>query len=312
MRSAAVRSMSAAGSDRRSSGPSPGCGLQVTLVGTDRRRRCIPRMSRAARIGQSCRRSSAYIRAARVSSRLPARGRSRQSCPRAPRIPCMTRSRPRVHHEEHQLSLERFVAGRGDRLRRTAALLAGSRARRGPAPVGVGAALRNWRRIDGDPESYVRRTLYNLATDGWRRQRVWRQKAALFEPAPPVTPRPPLASAMPWCGCCPAAPRQRAVLVLRYFEQLIEANGGSRCSVGTVSRPPPAGRPGYVRSLPPQTAQKRPPQGSHHEFRHRGTGREGCPVHGPDAGSPDLAARRARGTGGGPGTSSRLAAGSDR
>jgi DNA-directed RNA polymerase specialized sigma24 family protein len=94
-----------------------------------------------------------------------------------------------VHHEEQQLSLEQFVAERGDRLLRTAALLAGSRADgEDLLQSALERLLRNWRRIDGDPESYVRRTLYNLATDGWRRQRVWRQKAALFEPAPPVDP----------------------------------------------------------------------------------------------------------------------------
>ena len=114
-----------------------------------------------------------------------------------------------MHHEEQQLSLERFVAERGDRLLRTAALLAGSRADgEDLLQSALERLLRNWRRIDGDPESYVRRTLYNLATDGWRRQRVQRQKAALSEPAPPVDPaRPPLTSAMPWCGCWPSSPR---------------------------------------------------------------------------------------------------------
>jgi RNA polymerase sigma factor (sigma-70 family) len=74
-------------------------------------------------------------------------------------------------------------------LLRTAALLAGSRADgEDLLQSALERLLRNWRRIDGDPESYVRRTLYNLATDGWRRQRVQRRKAALFEPAPPVDP----------------------------------------------------------------------------------------------------------------------------
>jgi RNA polymerase sigma-70 factor (sigma-E family) len=143
-----------------------------------------------------------------------------------------------VHHEEQQLSLQRFVAERGDRLLRTAALLAGSRADgEDLLQSALERLLRNWRRIDGDPESYVRRTLYNLATDGWRRQRVWRQKAALFEPVPPVDP----ATAVDLRDAvvrvlAQLPPRQRAVLVLRYFEQLSEAETAeiSACSVGTV------------------------------------------------------------------------------
>jgi DNA-directed RNA polymerase specialized sigma24 family protein len=68
-----------------------------------------------------------------------------------------------VHHEEQQVSLEWFVAERGDRLLRVAALLAGSRADgEDLLQSALERLLRNWRRIDGDPESYVRRTLYNL------------------------------------------------------------------------------------------------------------------------------------------------------
>jgi RNA polymerase sigma-70 factor (sigma-E family) len=143
-----------------------------------------------------------------------------------------------VHHEEQQRSLERFVADRGDRLLRTAALLAGSRADgEDLLQSALERLLRNWRRIDGDPENYVRRTLYNLATDGWRRQRVWQRKAALFEPAPPVDP----ATAVDLRDAvvrvlAQLPPRQRAVLVLRYFEQLSEAETAETlgCSVGTV------------------------------------------------------------------------------
>jgi RNA polymerase sigma-70 factor (sigma-E family) len=143
-----------------------------------------------------------------------------------------------VHHEEQQRSLERFVADRGDRLLRTAALLAGSRADgEDLLQSALERLLRNWRRIDGDPESYVRRTLYNLASDGWRRQRVWQRKAALFEPAPPVDP----ATAIDLRDAvvrvlAQLPPRQRAVLVLRYFEQLSEAETAETlgCSVGTV------------------------------------------------------------------------------
>src|SRR5215472_4235763 len=36
--------------------------------------------------------------------------------------------------------------------------------------------LRRWSRVRSDPEGYLRRTLYNLAADGWRRRRTWQRK----------------------------------------------------------------------------------------------------------------------------------------
>ena len=80
-----------------------------------------------------------------------------------------------MHNEEQRRTLERFVAERGDRLLHTAALLTGSRADgEDLLQSALERLLRHWRRIDGDPENYVRRTLYNLAADRWRRQRVRR------------------------------------------------------------------------------------------------------------------------------------------
>ena len=143
-----------------------------------------------------------------------------------------------MQYEEQRRTLERFVAERGDRLLRTAALLAGSRADgEDLLQSALERLLRHWRRIDGDPENYVRRTLYNLAADEWRRQRVRQRKAVLFEPAPPVDP----ATAVDLRDAVVRVlvrlpPRQRAVLVLRYFEQLSEAETAQAlgCSVGTV------------------------------------------------------------------------------
>ena len=143
-----------------------------------------------------------------------------------------------MHHDEQRLALERFVAERGNRLLRTAALLAGSRADgEDLLQSALERLLRHWRRIDGDPENYVRRTLYNLAADEWRRQRVRQRKAVLFEPAPPVDP----ATAVDLRDAVVRVlvrlpPRQRAVLVLRYFEQLSEVETAEAlgCSVGTV------------------------------------------------------------------------------
>jgi DNA-directed RNA polymerase specialized sigma24 family protein len=92
-----------------------------------------------------------------------------------------------VHYDEQRRTLERFVAERGDRLLHTAALLAGSRAdAEDLLQSALERLLRHWRRIEGDPENYVRRTMYNLAAGGWRHQRVRQRKAVLFEPATPA------------------------------------------------------------------------------------------------------------------------------
>src|ERR1700679_2594678 len=64
--------------------------------------------------------------------------------------------------------LELFLAERGVWLLRTAKLLTGSReAAEDLLQAALERLLRNRRRIVGDPEGYLRRTMYNLAADGW-------------------------------------------------------------------------------------------------------------------------------------------------
>jgi len=73
--------------------------------------------------------------------------------------------------------MEQFLAERGQGLMRTAVLLTGSvDAGEDLLQTALERLLRKWHRLDGDPEGYLRRTLYNLATDGLRRQGRWRRK----------------------------------------------------------------------------------------------------------------------------------------
>jgi RNA polymerase sigma-70 factor (sigma-E family) len=123
--------------------------------------------------------------------------------------------------------LERFLADRADRLMRTAVLLTGSRdAGQDLLQAALERLLRHWRRFDGDPEGYLRRTLYNLAADGYRRQGRLQHKLALLkagtlplaDPIAEVDLRDALVRML-----LQLPPRQRAVLVLRYWEELTEA-----------------------------------------------------------------------------------------
>ena len=69
---------------------------------------------------------------------------------------------------------------------------------------------------------YLRRTLYHLAVDGWRRQRAWRDRLGVLSSAAPVTApdrteqsgnRDQLVRLL-----LQIPPRQRAVIVLRCWE----------------------------------------------------------------------------------------------
>jgi DNA-directed RNA polymerase specialized sigma24 family protein len=127
--------------------------------------------------------------------------------------------------------LERFPAERVDHLLCTAVLLAGNReASEDLLQTTVERLLRRWRRFDGDPEGYLRRTLYNLATDGHRRAGRWRQKERLLRVRPPQMPdatgEVDLHDALirpPW----QLQARQGALPALRYWEQLTDAETAS-------------------------------------------------------------------------------------
>jgi RNA polymerase sigma-70 factor (sigma-E family) len=98
--------------------------------------------------------------------------------------------------------------------------------------------LRNYRRIDTDAEGYLRRTLYNLAADGWRRRGVarrWQPIVAAPEVDADGTDAVDIRDLLVRL-LAQLPPRQRAVVVLRYWEQLSEAETAEilGCSPGSV------------------------------------------------------------------------------
>lgn len=134
--------------------------------------------------------------------------------------------------------LHALVAERGGALLATATLLAGSRsAGEDLLQSALERLMRRWRRVTGDPEGYLRRTMYHLAVDQWRyRRRRPEVLAAVDQPSSGdpnanLDLRHALVAAL-----ATLPPRQRAVLVLRYWEQLSEAEAAATlgCSVGTV------------------------------------------------------------------------------
>jgi RNA polymerase sigma-70 factor (sigma-E family) len=136
--------------------------------------------------------------------------------------------------------LERFLAERADHLLRTAVLLTGSReAGEDLLQTAVERLLRRWRRVDGDLEGYLRRTLCNLAIDGYRRAGRWRQRERLLRielgQAPDATGEVDLRDALVRLLVQLPA-KQRTVLVLRYWEQLTDAEAAAvlGCAEGTV------------------------------------------------------------------------------
>jgi RNA polymerase sigma-70 factor (sigma-E family) len=139
------------------------------------------------------------------------------------------------------VDLDRLLAERGQQLLRTAVLLTGSRQDgEDLLQAGLERLLRHGRRIDGSPEGYLRRTLYNLAADGWRRQGLRRRKLPLIAASQP-TAEPDLTAAVDLRDALirilrALPPQQRAVIVLRYWEQLTEAETAAAlgCSEGNV------------------------------------------------------------------------------
>jgi RNA polymerase sigma-70 factor (sigma-E family) len=134
-----------------------------------------------------------------------------------------------------------FVVGQWHSLLRTAYLLTGDR---GDAEDLVQSALvrvhRNWQRIErrDAPVVYARRVLVNLNASVWRRRMRLREQPAAQVPeraGADATEAHALRDEL-WRACLRLPPRQRAVLVLRYFEDLSEAETALtlRISVGAV------------------------------------------------------------------------------
>ncbi|MGW6912071.1 SigE family RNA polymerase sigma factor [Streptomyces sp. NPDC054940] len=139
-----------------------------------------------------------------------------------------------------QESFREFVANRSSTLLKTAVLLTGGdrHAAEDLLQNALIKAAGRWRRID-EPEAYVRQILYRQQISRWRLK--WpRRELTVAEPPetgadPDAAPAAELRLLMRG-ALARLTDRQRTVLVLRYFEDLPEADVARilGCSVGTV------------------------------------------------------------------------------
>lgn len=142
--------------------------------------------------------------------------------------------------EAEREQFRQFVAESSGRLIRVATALTGDR--HAAEDLLQGALTRTaarWRRLDGDPEAYVRRAMYHAQVNIWRRRQRLRETPTAHVPERPdqrdeiraTDRRLALRQALMRLG-----PRQRAVLVARFYEDLSEQETAALlgCSPGTV------------------------------------------------------------------------------
>jgi RNA polymerase sigma-70 factor (sigma-E family) len=123
-------------------------------------------------------------------------------------------------------AFEEFVVARSERLLRTAYLLTRDHAlAEDLLQTALAKGWSSWNRIEGDPESYVRRIIVNTFSTWWRRR--WNGELPteeLPEPSAAAPGGPDVATNTDlWDAVGRLPKRQRAVIVLRFYEDLSEA-----------------------------------------------------------------------------------------
>jgi len=136
------------------------------------------------------------------------------------------------------VGFEEFVASRSDALLRTAYLLTGDHGRAEDLlQTSLAKAWRSWGRIEQHPEPYVRKILFNTYASWWRRRWNGEQPTAELpdDRTDPYVDRHAESTDL-WDAVTRLPKRQRAVIVLRFYEDLSEAQTASLLGIapGTV------------------------------------------------------------------------------
>ncbi len=136
--------------------------------------------------------------------------------------------------ERDSESFDAFVRGRLPSLLRLGRALTGSdQAGADLVQDALERTLVRWGRIESDdPEGYVRRVMVTRNISLWRRVRRERLTAEV----PETAYEDPVGDPALWAALAELPPRQRAVIVLRYYEDLTEVQTADalEVSVGTV------------------------------------------------------------------------------
>ncbi len=137
-----------------------------------------------------------------------------------------------VSTQQARESFEEYVAARRTALLRTAYLLTGQHAdAEDLVQMALVKAVPHWRRISDDPEPYVRRILAREATNRWRRRR-WREVSLDVLPETHNEGTDPTDREVLRQALMRLSPRQRAVVVLRYFDDLTEQQTAEVLGIG--------------------------------------------------------------------------------
>lgn len=154
-----------------------------------------------------------------------------------------------------EAGFDEFVAARSVALSRTAYLLTGDHhLAQDLVQAALIQAVRHWRRIHTSPEAYVRRAMYHQSISRWPRRRIAETPLGPYDGA--------AATADTDLGLtrdqalARLTPRQRTVLVLRFYEDLTEvetarALGLSTSTVKSTTRQSLA----RLRTLAPELAE---------------------------------------------------------
>lgn len=132
-----------------------------------------------------------------------------------------------------------YVASRGHALTRMAYLLTGDHAAAEDlVQAALASAFARWRRIEAmqSPDAYVRRMIVNQHVSWWRRHRREQLRAAVPDVAVPDFAGGQAVAEAVRAAVRALPRRQRAALVLRYYEDLPDAEVAAvlGCSPGTV------------------------------------------------------------------------------
>jgi RNA polymerase sigma-70 factor (sigma-E family) len=133
-----------------------------------------------------------------------------------------------------EAEFDAYVHARVGALSRTAFLLTGDhQLAEDLVQTTLFKAAKAWHRIEGDPDPYVRRVMANENISGWRRRRHVRELPLEAYGAEPASPQsdPDLRLVLK-TALAQLTPKQRTVLVLRYFEDLTEAQTAEVMGVG--------------------------------------------------------------------------------